>query len=158
MLSRARELTTEFLTAESIKPVELNFFLDSEFLGSLIALGFVKESKRYATLTYEQVRAFLENLSKESKTTVSLDQLDRLVKQNFRTKMKNKNANARTEDLFADYFTLLTRNGLTWFINNNPNVSVQHVLSYIRPQMIHDRLITGLYLAEYDLRKYFKGF
>lgn len=62
--------------------------------------------------------------------------------------MGNKEAEARMEDLFTDYHTLLQRNGLGWLINDNPNVAVKHVFSAIRPQNLFDRLTADLAFGE----------
>lgn len=67
--------------------------------------------------------------------------------------MRNKNAEARVEDLFTYYYTLLTRNGLALPIKDSYKVSVQHFLSAIRSQTLPDRLTADLAFAEYDLRK-----
>lgn len=51
------------------------------------------------------------------------------------------------EDLFTDYYTFLTRNGLAWLIKDNLKVAVRHVLSAIRRQTLHDRLTAYLVFA-----------
>lgn len=62
------------------------------------------------------------------------------------------------QDLFTSYHILLSRNGLKWLIEDTPEVAVDHVLSAIRPQSLHDRLAADLYFAKYELRKDFQGF
>lgn len=158
VLARANQLTKDNLTSEAIRPVELKFCVDAEWLESRIALGFLKEATDYATLTDDQVRAFLDKRCKESKKTVTLEQLDRIVAQKLRTNMGNRDAEARMEDLFTDYHTLLQRSGLGWLIKDNPKIAVYHVLSAIRPQNLADRLTADLSFGEYELRKDFKGF
>lgn len=81
-----------------------------------------------------------------------------MVKQNFRTKMRNQNAEARMEDPFKDYHTLLNRNGLLWLIYDNPKVAVQHVISAIRPQTLFYRLASNLAFKRYVLPNDLKGF
>lgn len=158
VLARAKQLTNESLTQEAIRPVELKFCVDAEWIESRIALGFITEAQDYASLTDEIIRAFLDKRSAESKKTISLAQLDNIVKHKLRTNMANHDAEARMEDLFTDYHTLLSRNGLVWLITDNPKVAVQHVLSAIRPQTLFDRLTADLEFAEYELRKDFSGF
>lgn len=158
VLARAKQITSEALSTEAINPVDLKFCVDVEFLESSIALGFISNATDYDTLKDQDVREFLEERCKESKETVTLDQLDKLVQNKLRTDMKNNNATARMQDLFANYHTLLVRNGLKWLIKDNPKIAVDHVLSAIKPQTLHDRLEADLSFAKYELRKDFHGF
>lgn len=66
-----------------------------------MALGFISGATGYEMLTDEQVRTFLEDRCKESKETITISQLDKMVRYQLRTDMNNKNATARMKDLFT---------------------------------------------------------
>lgn len=85
-----------------MRPVDLKFCMDVDFLESSIDLGFITNDTSYEDLTDEQVRAFVETRSADSKEVVTLEKLDKIVKNELRTNMKNSNAKARMQDLFAD--------------------------------------------------------
>lgn len=80
----------------------------------------------------------------ESKKTISLAQLGKTVKPTLRTNMANNYAEERMEDIFTDYHTLLSRNGIAWLITDNHKVAVKHVRFAISPPTVFDRLTLGL--------------
>lgn len=62
------------------------------------------------------------------------------------------------QDLFTSYDTLLSQSRLRWLIKDKPKVAVQHVLSAICPQSLHDRLDSDLKFSKYKLLKNFYCF
>lgn len=131
-----------------------------EFLESNIALGFISDATDYKTITDDQVRSFLEGRRQASKTTVTLEPLDNIVTDKLRTDMKNNNATARMQDVFTSFQQqfLPVHNALKWINEDKPRVAVQHVLSAIRPQSLHDPLEADQSFAKSELRRAFKGF
>lgn len=47
VLARSKQITTDSLSTEAIKPVDLKFCVDPEFLESSIALGFIPNAVDY---------------------------------------------------------------------------------------------------------------
>lgn len=156
--SRAQQLGSSSSSTEPVRPVDLKFCVDVEFLESSIALGFITDAPDYKSLTDEQVRNFLSKRAEESKEVVTLEKLDGIVSRELRTNMRNTNAAARMQDLFTNYHTILVRNGLKWIIKDNQKVAVYHVLSAIRPNSLKERLESDLAFSHHDLRKDFLGF
>lgn len=65
------ERTTAWYTSSSnepVRPVDLKFCVDVEFVESSIALGFITKTGSYEKLTDEQVRDFLSKRAEESKS------------------------------------------------------------------------------------------
>lgn len=62
-----------------MRPVEVKFCADVDFLESTVALGSILDAASYKALTGTQVRAFLEDCAKEAKNVVTLDMLDKIV-------------------------------------------------------------------------------
>lgn len=87
---------------EAIKPMNIKFCVHAEFQESRIDLGFIMDASGYVTLTDAQVSTFLSERRKGSTTTVSLEQLDKLLKHKTRTNMGKKIAETRMEDLLTD--------------------------------------------------------
>lgn len=56
------------------------------------------------------------------------------------------------------YHELLRRHGLSWIVNDNPKVAVQHFLSAVRPDSLRARLESDLEFSHHHLRKYCKEF
>lgn len=89
---------------------------------------------------------------------MTLDKLDEIVSPEVRTNTNYNNSSAHMQDLFANYHTILSRNGLKWIITDNQKVAVQHGLSAISPASLGDRLQSDLAFSYHPLRKYFKVF
>lgn len=151
--ARARQLVDGSSTTEVTRPANLKFCVDAEFLESKIALGFIEDVKDFASLTDAQLRTFLEERSKESKTVVTLDKLDSIVESDLRTNMKETSASTRMEDLFTSYHTILSRHALKWIISDNQKVAVQHFLLSIRPNSLRERLESDLSFSHHELKK-----
>lgn len=63
-------------TLEAVRPVDINFCVDVEFLTSSIALGLIPNSEEFNTVNDAQVREFLDSGSTESKKAVTLHDLN----------------------------------------------------------------------------------
>lgn len=79
--------------------------------------------------------------------------MGKLAQNNFRSYVKNSNATTGTQDLLANYYTLLARNVLNFLFNENAKVAVEHILSVIQLLTLHDRLTADLSFAKYELPK-----
>lgn len=89
---------------------------------------------------------------------MTIDSLDKLVEDQLRIDMTDKDSRSRIENLFVSYRSLLRRNGLTWLTQDNEKIAVYHVLSAICPELLRVRLESDLEQSHYDLRKDFEGF
>lgn len=110
-----------------MRSVDLKFCIDVDFLESTITLGFIKNMSSCDDLLKKNVRTFLKERAQESKSAVTLQRLDKIVKDEPRKKMKKSDAKARMQDLLASYCTILRRHGLNWLIRENQKVSDYHV-------------------------------
>lgn len=72
--------------------------------------------------------------------------------------MKNKNASSRMRNLFIDYRNLLCFNSLAWLLEDNQRISVQHVLSAMKPSKLRSRLESDLAFSQHHLKKNFNAF
>lgn len=158
VLPPARQLTNKALTTEAVRPVELKFCVEAEFLESSVALDFISDMYHYTQITNEQVPSLIDERCKESKETVTLEQLDTTVLQKLQVYMKNNNAKVRMQDLFSNYRTLLIRNSLKWILDENQEVTVENVLSAIRSKSIKDFVTNDLLFLKLELRQDFPGF
>lgn len=109
-------------------------------------------------MTDEQLRAYLDWEAKESKEAVTLEGLVELIEKKLRMNMDNKNAKSRMQGLFADYYSILSQQGVKWIIEENQKLAVTHVLSAIRPQSLKERLESDLSFSHHALRKDIKEF
>lgn len=158
VISRAAQLTaTGSISTEAIRPVNLKYCVDPEYLESAIALGFI-EVISYDALSDSDLREHLNHKAEESQETATLDTLDDIVDRNLRMNMKDKFSKSRMESLFVSYHALLRRNGLSWLIEANARVAVYHVLLAIKPKILQDRLSSDLQFSKHSLKKDFKEF
>lgn len=89
---------------------------------------------------------------------MKLPSVDSIVKNELRMDIINADENSRIKNLFVDNHTLLRRNRLSWLLETNEAVAIQHVLREIRPAKLRQRLESDIGFRQYCLRKDFSGF
>jgi len=157
--ARARQLSTDQgVSTEAVRPVNIMFCVDPEFLESATVLGFIDGADTVEDLTDEMLRDYLDDQAQEAEETVSLATLGTIVDEELRMDMSDRSARSRMQGLFMSYHKLLRRHGLSWVLKANEKTAVYHVLSAIRPYSLKDRLTDDLDFAKHKLRKDFKGF
>lgn len=87
-LARAKQITSESLSTEAVKPVNHKLCVKVKFLKFSIALELIRDATHHDTVTDQEVRC------NESKDLVTLDKLDKLVQTKLSSDMKNFNATA----------------------------------------------------------------
>lgn len=129
VLSPAHELTTDSLPVKAIQQDFIKYCVDNEFLKLRIVLQSIHDAKRYAALIDEQVLIFLKNWDKNSKRMGNADQLNKMVEHKLPTNKVNMISEPHMEDLFKDYYKVLTQNKHACVINETPRVAVQEDFS-----------------------------
>ena len=158
VLSCAAQLTaTVSISTEAVRPVNTKYWVDPEYFESAIALGFI-EATSYDELSETDLREHLDQNAQESLETITLETLDEIVDINLRMNMKDKNSKSRIESLFVSHHSPLRRKGLSWPIEANLKVAVYHVLSAMKPKVLHNRLSSDLQFSKHSLKKNFKDF
>lgn len=71
--------------------------------------------------------------------------------------MRNADATSRIKNLFVNYHTLLRKHGLTWLLDCNKKMAVQHVLKAIGPAKVQRRLRGDLGSSHFELQIDFNG-
>lgn len=113
IVERAKQLTlSNSISTEAIKPVNLKFCVNAEWIESLIALSFIGGVTDYKDLEDNTLREYLEKESEESKEVINLDTLDEIVKKELKTDMSDSNAKSLIRNLFVSYHSILKRNGM----------------------------------------------
>lgn len=156
--ARTRQFSDGDISTEKSKPVDLNFCVDIDFLRSTIALGEISAVSSYDDLTDEVLRNYLESETAESRSKMTIEALDSLIRKNLRTDMHNKEVISRMNNLFVGYQTVLRKNGLSWVVAENPKVAVQQVLSAIHSPKIQSSLSSDMELAHIDIGKDFSKY
>lgn len=114
-----------------MRPVDLKYCIEVDYLESTIELGFIPNAKSFKTITDAKISSFFEGLANESKKVATLAKRDKMVSDELRTDMKNNDATTRMQDLFSKYHDILRMNSLKWIIEDNQKMKVAHVLSAI---------------------------
>lgn len=112
-------LSTGTATSEAVRPVNLKFCVDAEYLQSTIDLGFIDDVDSYDNLNDDVLRAYLYKKGEECKESVNLSTFDSIISKELKMDMSDKNATSRVQNLFVLYHTLLRRNGVSWLITSN---------------------------------------
>lgn len=90
---RAKQVASVNVTSTEVtNPVQLKFCVSSEWLGSVITLGFIKNGKSYDDLEGKQLHRFLELQSEAPKSIVALQILHKLVETHLRVDVPNADA------------------------------------------------------------------
>lgn len=143
---------------DPILPVNLKFRIDTEYLDSAKALGFLEDVADYTSLTEPLLCRYLAPQAEESKDYVNLEMLDKFVERELRMNMFDRHAKSRLETFFVSYYSILWRDDLEWLLPMNQKVCVWHVFSAIKPTLLQDRLTADLDFGHNDLKKNFNGF
>lgn len=141
-----------------MRPVDLKFCVDVDFLEPSIDVGFIDNIASFAETTHTQICTFLELLAKASREGVILSRLDNIVADELQTNMNNAYATERMQDLSAQYHTILRINGLKWILTDNRKATAGHVLITIQPPILQERLTSDLSFSHLHLKKDFKRF
>ena len=117
---RAKQLSKDDKVLESVRPVNIKFCIDMEWLKSAIALEFIDDVDDYDKLDEKTLRKYLDDKAEESKTSVNMESLDKIVQR----ELKNEHAwherdVSRTKTLFISNHSILARNGLRWILKDN---------------------------------------
>jgi hypothetical protein len=155
---RARQLTAQdTVTTEPIRPVNLMFCVDIDWLESTIS-RLIEGISTYEELDDTVLRKYLGEKSEESKEAVNLDRLGEIVDQQLKVNMVDTDAGSRMQNLFVSYHTVVRRNSLAWLLTANQKVAFNHALSAVKPETLHTRLSSDLGFAHHNLKKDFKAF
>ena len=93
VVARAQQITrSEMVTTESVRPINLKYCVDPEYLESAISLGFLQGVEDYDSLSDETLREYLDHKAKQSKHTTTLESLDKLVSNELRMDMTDMDA------------------------------------------------------------------
>lgn len=63
----------------AVKPVDLKFCVEMQYLTLALTLGFFKNFESFEALTNECLRTYLDEAAKESKIAITIESLDTLV-------------------------------------------------------------------------------
>lgn len=87
-------------------PVELKFCVDVDFLEYSVVLGFIEGVSSYDDLTDYHIRILLEACALESKSVVTLEKPDKIIKEELYTNMKSKEDKESMPYLFVNYYKI----------------------------------------------------
>ena len=84
-------------------------------------------------MTNQQLRAYLDEQAEESKDSVTFEGLDELVSKEVVRDMGNRNAKSQIQGLFADYQSLLERQGPKWIVTDNQKLVLSQIVRLYDP-------------------------
>lgn len=117
------------MRTRTVRPVSLKLCVDVEYVKSSLLLGLIPDAPTdYDDFTDEVLRAFPEKKAQESKETISLNKLDKIVQEELRMNMKESFALSSMQSLFVSYKTLSKRYRAAWILSTNEKVTVYRVL------------------------------
>lgn len=144
VLARVKQVRSNVVAAKATRPFGLKFWFDIEYIKPSIALSFISGVKSYEDLQTDALRSYLEMQASDSRAIVTLSTLKQTVKRELLLNIKNRDAISRIRNLFIDYNTPLQQNGLSWLLEKNQMVAVQHVLIALRSAKLRKRLESNL--------------
>lgn len=143
---------------KAAKPGSLKVYVDTEWLQSTVALGFIDNVTAIEDLMQSKLSTLLISKSEESREILSLENLDKRVSQELHMNMPDAHDTSRIQDDLVPYHFILRRSGLSWIIKNNQMIAVYHVLPAIHRTSLQPRVESNLEFYGHNLRKPFKGF
>jgi len=102
VVARVQKITQSgTVMTESVRPVNLKYCVDPEYLESVIALGFLKDVDDYESLSDETLRSYLDDKAKQCEEAATLDSLEKVVGAELQMYMTDPDARSRMECLLA---------------------------------------------------------
>lgn len=146
------------ITTEVSIPMKRKYCVEATRFSSCIALGFMKHVMSFDSLTYAQLQPYLDKKAAEWKDPATLVGLNELVSKELVMDMSNRNAKSRMQNLFIDYHSLLTKQGLKLIVSDNQKLAERQGLSAIRPVSLRARLHLKPQFSHHDLKEDFNKF
>jgi hypothetical protein len=141
------------------RPVSLSFSIDPRVLESLVDLRqFGEDVTKVSEVTDEVLLAWLENHRDIKKDGLTASQVQTIVSRSLRINMTEKDCEQRVLILFADYKSLLRKNGMAWLVDENTKMSVNHITDALKPSALKKRVQDDLNFGHIGLKKDFLGF
>jgi hypothetical protein len=109
-------------------------------------------------ITEDVLQTWLDTHREVKKDALSASQVQSIVTKNLRINMLEKDVEQRIIMLFVDYSSLMRTNGLSWVIEQNPKVSIGHIVGVLKPIALQKRLHDDLEFSHAELKKDFLGF
>ena len=113
LASRASQVTNGSITTDAVQPIALKYCVDEDYLESLLALSFIPGAENYEDLQDADLRSYLETQARASKQAMTIDKMNRFVKTDLKTNMRNEDSVSRTRNLFVSYHALLRKHGVS---------------------------------------------
>lgn len=92
---------------EEVKPVDLKFCVNAQYLTSAIELGFINNSELFEALPNARLCTYLDEQVEELEIAITVKNLDALVENELHMNMENRNTRSRIQGLFVDYHSPL---------------------------------------------------
>jgi hypothetical protein len=141
------------------RPVSLSFSIDPPVLESLVDLRqFGNHVTKVSEVTDELLLAWLEKHRDIKKDGLTASQVQTIVSRSLRINMTEKDCEQQVIILFADYNSLLRKNGMACLVEENTKMAVNHVTEALKPSAFKKREKDDLNFGHIGLKKDFLGF
>ena len=143
----------------TVNPIRLRSAIDVDLLQSLIELEeFGEEIDSINMLSDDVLRQWLEEHQGEALYTMTVEQLETIVKSSVRMNIKEPDPKLRALRLFSDYKTMLRTKKWEHLIKDNPKVAVNHIVELLKPVQLKTKVQNDIKLGKTSLRKNWKEF
>ena len=140
-------------------PVSLKSAIDTDLFQSLIELEeFGEDVTSIEELNNDTLQEWLEEQQKESLDSMTLEQLEEIIRSSIQMNVKEPDPKLRAIRLFADYKMLLRTKKWEDLLTNNPKIAVGHIVEVLRPSELKIKVESDLSLSKKSLKKDWKGF
>ena len=161
-----KEITTRALqlavvdatTTEPVRPVNLTYCVDPEWLRSIVDLNLIPDFTDYEMVKDEILRTFLEERSRTTTTTISLSAVNSIIDKELKMDMADTSAPMRMKNRFASYLSVLRRHGLQWITKSRPKTAITHVIAAVKPKSLRTKLESNIDFSHMELQKDFNAF
>lgn len=109
----AQHLTASWsTTTEAIRPVNLKFCIDPEYLESPVTLGLIPDVEDHDTPTNWALRSYLDYRFQAPQESMSLDTLENVVDRDLRMDITDTSARSPMEFVLVSHHALFRSNGI----------------------------------------------
>lgn len=129
--SRARQVINGCIFTKAVCLVAINYRIEVGYLESLISLRLIPTQPRYDNFEDADMWKYLEIQITTSKTPMSVETTDRIIKHELRMDMCDRNAVSRMRNLLLTNYTLLRNHGIECVTEEILKIAAQHIITVV---------------------------
>jgi len=137
----------------TMQPVSVVASVKFELLKAWVALKTFPGISSVDKLSDDILLTWLKTQDQVTVDTCSVEELNTAVKKKVFMKLKEPDPTMRVMNVFTDYLMLLSERKMDSFVDENPKLAIQHIVTALRPLALQEKIHNDLILYKQTLAK-----